>query len=564
MNKTLPNDRCPCGTGKRYKACCMPRAQIRAVNGMPLAKIFKLALEHHNANRLQQAEAMYLQVLSQQPWHVESLNFSGVIAMQVGNFVVASDRIRRAIDQLEHEMKDASPEEMPSLRRRYSAALNNLGHVRQSQGLLDQCVALYRRAMEMGSTESFNNYVLARQYDPHYTQEESFADHLAFARQFETPLLARWPEHNNPRDPKRRLRIGFVSGDLRAHPVGFFMESVLRNLDRSQLKIVLYCSSPKKDGLTERLRSLDVLWRDLMKMDDKAAVQRIRDDDIDILVDLAGHTGYNRLLTFARKPAPVQVTWLGYWSTTGLKSMDYILCDRISIPENEQRYFVEKPWYLPHTRLCFTAPNLPLPVAELPALRNGFITFGCFNNLNKMSDAVVALWSRLLHRIPDARLILKSRQLNEASMREAVLKRFAEHGIESGRLLMEGQSPRHEYLATYGIIDIALDPFPFTGATTSVEGLWMGVPFVTRRGDRLVTRQGESLLRNVGLDDWIAEDDEGYIECALRHAADLTRLAQLRAGLRERLLASPVCDAPQFARHLESAFRDMWRAYCAR
>jgi predicted O-linked N-acetylglucosamine transferase (SPINDLY family) len=289
----------------------------------------------------------------------------------------------------------------------------------------------------------------------------------------------------------------------------------------------------------------------------------VREDAIDILVDLSGHTGGNRLRLFARKPAPVQVTWLGYVATTGLQAMDYILCDRYLAPVNESDHFVEKPWYLPNTRLCFTPPQDEIVVGALPALTKGRVTFGCFNNLTKMNDAVVALWAQVLHAVPGSRLFLKSKQLNDPSLQRATLSRFAARGVAADRLALEGASSRAGYLAAYNRVDIALDPFPFTGGTTSVEGLWMGVPLITKRGDRFVAHQGESILHNVGLPEWIATDNDAYVAIAVARAADLSSLAALRVKLRSRLLASPLCDAPLFARNLEAAFRGMWQAYCS-
>jgi predicted O-linked N-acetylglucosamine transferase (SPINDLY family) len=304
-------------------------------------------------------------------------------------------------------------------------------------------------------------------------------------------------------------------------------------------------------------------WKSLVGLSDDRAAHRVREDAIDILVDLSGHTAHNRLRLFARKPAPVQVTWLGYPATTGLQAMDYILCDRYVAPANESDHFVEKPWYLPNTYLCLTPPQDEIAVGALPALTKGRVTFGCFNNLTKMNDAVVALWAQVLHAVPGSRLFLKTNQLNDPSLQRATLSRFADRGIAADRLTLEGASSHADYLATYNRVDIALDPFPFTGGTTSVEGLWMGVPVITKRGDRFIAHQGESILHNVGLPDWIAADNEAYVAIAVARAADLSGLATLRAKLRSRLLASPLCDAPLFARNLEAAFRGMWQAYCS-
>ena len=648
MNKVGRNDPCPCGTGKKYKQCCLPGMSSEP---SPTESLFQLALAHHRAGRLQQAQALYRQVLKLEPRHADALNLSGTAAGQMGNHTEAVDRINEALAihprdvgyrqnlglalqalgrfdeavanyqralQLEPNhaaihnslgsallaLADVEPaiacfrralalqpeyveawynlgkalEAQPSfdeaaasyetalrLRPDYAEAHNNLGYVYQRQGRLDKAGKHFQRAfaLHLNNVETYSNYLMFRQYTADYSPRESLADHRAFADRFETPLRVRWRRFDNTRDPARRLRIGFVSGDFRRHPVAYFLEGVLARLDRRQLHITLYSTNPQTDALTERLRR-DCVWVDLTPYADDAAAQRIRDDGIDILVDLSGHTAHNRLLVFARKCAPVQVSWLGYWATTGLRAMDYFLCGPHEIPDAERDCFVERPWPLPHTRLCFTPPAAVVAVNALPALAGPGVTFGCFNNPIKMGDAVVALWARILREVSSSRLLLKAQLFADARECDNVRARFAAHGIESGQLLLDGFSSRDDYLAAYHRVDIALDPFPFTGATTSLEGVWMGVPFITRRGGALVGRQGESILRNLALSDWIAADEDSYVAIARQKARDLAGLAQLRGGLRARLLGSPLCDAPRFARDLEAALRGMWREYCER
>jgi predicted O-linked N-acetylglucosamine transferase (SPINDLY family) len=297
-------------------------------------------------------------------------------------------------------------------------------------------------------------------------------------------------------------------------------------------------------------------------LSDENLAQQIREDGIDILIDLSGHTAHNRLPMFAWKPAPIQVSWLGYFATTGVTAIDYLIADPWTLPESEEANFTENIWRLPETRLCFTPPDVDMEITPLPALSNGHLTFACFNNLTKMNDTVVALWARILAAVPTSRLFLKSKQLREASVRQSVVDRFAAHGIDSERLILEGLSPRAEYLATYQRVDIALDPFPYTGGTTSVEALWMGVPVLTLAGECFLSRQGVGLLMNAGLPEWIAADADDYVARAVSHASDLQRLAALRNGLRQQVLASPVFDAQRFAHHFETALRGMWKKWC--
>ncbi len=369
----------------------------------------------------------------------------------------------------------------------------------------------------------------------------------------------------NMPDPARRLRVGLVSGDLRAHPVGYFLENVLAALSAhaaGRLEIFAYSNHFSADAVTGRIKACCRGWHQAVGLSDEALARRIHGDGIDILFDLSGHTAHNRLPVFAWKPAPVQVAWLGYFATTGVAAMDYLIADPWTLPETEEIYFTEKIWRLPETRLCFTPPDVDVAVAPLPALTIGYITFGCFNNLTKVNDAVVALWARVLASVPNSRLFLKTKQLNEAAVRQSVAERFAAHGIGVGRIILEGSEPRAKYLAAYHRVDIALDPFPFTGGTTSAEGLWMGVPVLTLAGESFLSRQGIGLLMNAGLPEWIAADADDYVARAVSHAGDLQRLAALRNGLRQQVLASPIFDAPRFVRHFEAALRGMWAQWC--
>jgi predicted O-linked N-acetylglucosamine transferase (SPINDLY family) len=301
---------------------------------------------------------------------------------------------------------------------------------------------------------------------------------------------------------------------------------------------------------------------DLAGLGDDEAADRIRETGIDILVDLSGHTEDHRLLVFARKPAPVQATWLGYFNTTGLDAMDYFIGDPYSTPAEHSGHFVEKLWNLPETRFCFTPPSDDAPVAPLPCASGAPFTFGCFNHPAKVNERVVALWARVIKAVPGSRLLLKSRSFNEEAVCAAMLARFLDHGVGHDAILFEGSSPRNEYLRAFQRVDIVLDPFPYTGGATSMDGLWMGVPLLTLTGDRLVARQGESILRNLSMPDWIARDEDDFVERAVKLAADRELLGSLRTDLRTVLLESPMCDAPRFARHLEAALRGMWEGYC--
>jgi len=439
----------------------------------------------------------------------------------------------------------------------------NIGNAQKELGKHDEAVASFDQALKFDPDlfDAHSNILFCMNFSEHYDAQKIFARHAAWAERQAAHYAASRP-HSNDRDPLRTLRIGFVSADFREHPVGFFLEGVLQYHSAANCEVYCYSNSNQEDAVTERMRAHVEHWRKISALDDDAVAEIIRADGIDILVDLSGHTAGNRLQVFARKPAPVQVTWLGFLASTGMTAMDYLIADPWSVPVTEETHFTEKIWRLPETMLCLTPPDVDLPIAPLPALANGYITFGCFNNLAKMNNEVVALWARVLESVPGSRIFLKAKQLKETSVRQSVTERFAVHGIAADRLILEGPEPRLKYLAAYQRVDIALDPFPYTGFTTSTEGLWMGVPLLTLAGERFLSRQGIGLLLNTGLPEWIAADAEDYVAKAASHACNPQRLANLRNSLRRQVLASPIFDAPRFTNHFEAALRGMWMKWC--
>ena len=302
-----------------------------------------------------------------------------------------------------------------------------------------------------------------------------------------------------------------------------------------------------------------------MNLGDEVAARLIHADGVHVLIDLSGHTTYNRLPVFAWKPAPVQVTWLGLPATTGVAEIDYVLGDPHALPAAYDGHFSETAWRLPESYLCLTPPASNVEVAPLPARSTGQVTFGSFNNLTKMNDAVVAVWARILDAVPGSRLLLKTKQLAEPAVCDRTLQRFAAQGIAPDRLLLSKiQASRDEHLASYNSVDIALDTFPYPGVTTSAEALWMGVPVLSMRGDRFMSGTATSIAHNAGLPDWVAADEDDYVAKAVAFASDLESLARLRAGLRPQVLASPLFDAPRFARNFEDALWGMWQNYRAK
>jgi len=445
---------------------------------------------------------------------------------------------------------------------------SNWGLLLYQQGRPREAVALYRKALaeHADAADLHSNLLLTMQYAEGRTQAQSFAEHLAYARRFETPLKEHWLPHRNSRELGRRLRVAYVSPDFRAHSVAFFIEPVLAHHDPAQIEVYAYCNHRAPDEVTLRLKSLVRHWREISALGDDEAAQLIREDGIDILVDLAGHTAGGRLRIFARKPAPVQVTWLGYPDTTGLSAMDYRISDAHADPVGvSEAYYAETLWRLPDTFDCYAPPRDAPEVCALPAIAQGGITFGSFNNLAKLSAEVRAIWARVLLAVPGSRLCLKATALADTANRQRLIDDFAKQGVGAERLLLAPADATHfAHLNRYNQIDIALDPFPYNGVTTSFEAMWMGVPVVSLAGNRFISRMGVTMLANLRMTELLADTPESYVAVAAGLAGDLGRLAALRAGLRQRMANSPLTDAKRFTLNLEKAYRQMWTSWCAR
>lgn len=381
------------------------------------------------------------------------------------------------------------------------------------------------------------------------------AAHAAWGMRYASSFPPRKPYSSRR---SARLRVGYVSPDFRRHSVSFFLEPLLTHHDRAAVEIFCYATGGSADAVTARLRRCADHWRDIAALSDDAAAQLIAEDHIDILVDLAGHTKGNRLGVFARRAAPVQVTALGYPGTTGLREIDFRLCDAVTDPIGTEAFATERLVRLPHGLHCYQSPADAPAMTDLPAFKRGFITFGSFNKLGKVSDNAIALWALVLSAIPDACLFLKSRVLADEETRTFTAARFAAHGIAPERLEMTGWVPDDAgHLAAYHKIDIALDTFPYSGTTTTCEALWMGVPVLTMAGATHASRVSASLLHGVGLDAWFTEEPQAFLEQAQRAARDLAGLSKLRMTLRARMRASPLCDGAAYAAAVEAAYRSM-------
>jgi predicted O-linked N-acetylglucosamine transferase (SPINDLY family) len=456
------------------------------------------------------------------------------------------------------------------------AVARNLGHVLLTQGDIDGAIACMDKALADPAAglpddraRLHSSLLFTLNYRDDLSPEQLSQQHRAWPRGHAPAAPLPDAARERDRDPERPLRIGYVSPDFVTHSVASFLEPLLAAHDRNATTVHCYSGVRRPDAVTQRLAARAALWRNVYPLTDQSLAELIRADRVDILVDLSGHTADNRLCMFALKPAPVQVSWLGYPSTTGLAAIDWRLSDAIVEPSGDaDALSSERILRLPHGFHCFQPPAEAPPVGPAPGdasgATGGRITFGSLNTFAKLSPATLRLWARILAAVPTARLLLKDSRTHDPATARHHRERFAAAGIDPARLdILPRAAGTAAHLAAYGRIDVALDPFPYNGTTTTCEALWMGVPVIALAGDRHAARVGASLLHRVGLDDLVAADPDAYVAAAVALARDPARIATLRGGLRARMQASPLCDGAAFARAMEAAYRAMWRAWCA-
>lgn len=481
-----------------------------------------------------------------EPGRAEAHNILGHVQGLLG-------RSTEAISSLETALR---------LRPGYAAPLDNLGRALSAQGRADEAIQRYREALQVAPSASTHSNLL-------YSLNLVANDPVAVRREHETwgDLYGRVAPTFEPYPPLRsrdgrRLRVGYVSPDFVDHSVAYFIGPVLANHDRAKVEVFCYSSAKVPDLVTQRLSGLAENWRDIARLSDSAAADMIARDGIDVLVDLSGHTGESRLLIFARKPAPVQVTWIGYPNTTGLAAMDYRLTDAVSDPPGlTEAHYTEELVRLPDTFSCYEPCQDSPPVGPLPAATAGTVTFGCFNNFAKVRPEMLDLWGSILSGTPGSRLLLKSSGFADPHTRERVANRFRTLGVEPDRILFDAvaRTPP-EHLRLYHRVDIALDTHPYNGATTTCEALWMGVPVVTLAGTTHASRVGASFLGQMGLDSCVTSGAAAYRAACMRLAADIPRLAALRYELRDRMQSSSLCDGARFTRRLEETYERLTEA----
>lgn len=440
-------------------------------------------------------------------------------------------------------------------------AHSNLGNVLRDIGRVDEAIFHYREAIRLkpGYSDAHSNLVFGLQFHPGADVDLIRREHRLWNQLYAHPLRKFIRPHANDPNPSRPLRIGYVSPDFRDHVVGQNILPLLRHHDRQQFQVFCYSNTLQTDEFSGQIRQHADIWRNITRLSDSQAADLIREDQIDILVDLSLHTAHNRLLVFARKPAPVQISYLGYCSTTGLDAMDFRLSDPyLDPPDSDLSVYSEKTIRLPETYWCYNPRGPTPPPSPSPAETAGYVTFGCLNNFAKVTPAL-DLWAQILRSIPASRLILHS---PPGAHLAAVRRQFAGNGISPDRLEFPTQQPWPDYIRTYGLIDITLDPFPWCGGITTCDALWMGVPVVTLAGRTAVGRGGASILSNIRRPELIARTRQEYLQIAILLAGDCSRLIELRRTLRRNMQASPLMDAPRFTRNFEAIYRQLWRNWC--
>jgi predicted O-linked N-acetylglucosamine transferase (SPINDLY family) len=581
-----------------------------------ISEALAIAVQHQQAGRLDAAEQIYQRILQVEPDQPDALHFLGVLTAQLGRHQAAAANILRAIAvnpnvapyhlnlglvyqelwkldeavasyrralQLQPEFvevhynlggaltaqgriaeAEACYRRALQLRPGYVEAHNNLGNVLRDQGSLDQAIACYRRALQLKPdfAMAHSNLLYTLHFSPGYDAQTIYEEHRRWNHQHGEPLARLIQPHANDRTPDRRLRVGYVSPDFCSHAECFFTVPLFSAHDHQSLEVFCYADVARPDDTTARLRSYADVWRNITGRTDEQIAQLVRQDKIDILVDLTMHMARNHLLVFARKPAPVQVCWLAYQGTTGLATVDYRLTDaHVDPPGLHERYYAEESIRLPDSFGCYDPLASEPAVNALPALETGCITFGSINNFCKVNADVFRLWAGVLRSVERSRLLLLAA---EGSYRQDTLRLLEQEGVAPDRVTFVGKRSRAEYLRLCHRIDVGLDTFPYNGQTTSLDCFWMGVPVVTMVGKTAVGRAGLSLLTSLGLPEWIADGPQQFVRIAVELAGDLPRLGKLRATLRERMQNSPLMDAPRFARNVEAAYRMMWQRWCAK
>lgn len=525
--------------------------------------------------RFPEAESCFRRVLAIRPDSVDVMVNLGIVIEEQDRSVEAETLLRRAI-AISPTNAEAHYSLGNAIRKQgriseagecflktlacdpsFTGAHNNLGNVALHQGNIPAAEAYFRRTVEIATDpeDAFGNLLFTLNYHPDKSADEIFLAYREYDRRFGLPHQSSWQEHDNSRDPNRRLKIGYVSADFMRHAASYFLEPLLARHNKQEVEVYAYANLTGEDDTTRRYRDYADHWIPTKNMSDAALAERIRADQIDILVDLSGHTSGNRLQVFARKPAPVSLSWLGYGYTTGLTAVDYFLTDAIIAPKGSETLFSEQPWRIETPAFTYRPDPGMGHVSALPALERGKITFGSLSRAIRINHRTIRVWSEILRRVNNSRLVIDNGNFKETVTSSALLEEFGKQGISPEQLVIGCHSPPWDVLRG---IDIGLDCFPHNSGTTLFETLYMGIPYVTQAGRPGVGRLGSSILHGIGHPEWIADNDQQYVDIAVTLATDLAKLAELRAGLRKKMESSMLMNEAEFTRKVETAYREMF------
>ena len=499
-------------------------------------------------NKLDEALLTSKKAIELDPKFADAHNNIGAILQDLGNYEEAYKFYKKAI----------------KLKSSYSDAYYNLGILLKKLGKIEECVENFHKAViaNQKNNRAYSNYLFnlnyLTKYDDNYYIEKAKKFGLNL-KKIDDQLCIPYKYNINP----KKLTVGFVSADLRNHPVGYYLIDTLKYLKKKNIKLIAYHNSTETDDLTEKLKKHFDIWYNIEDKNDLKVINLIRENGIHILFDMSGHTKKNRLPIFINKPAPIQVTWIGYNATTGLKEIDYIIGDQYVTPLENKNQFTENILQLPNIWSCLSKPAFEIKKENSsPALKNGFITFGSFNNLSKINDDIINTWSEILKRVENSKLFLKTKELDNLKMVENIRKKFQKNGIDAEKIITEGRSKtREEMLKKYNQIDIALDPFPYSGVTTSFESVWMGVPLYVLNGNNFYSRIGVSINKNLGMDDWIANNKKDYSTKILKLTSDFNQLSQTRKCLINKVDSSTLFDSSLFADNFNKILWKIWEKF---
>jgi len=510
---------------------------------------YSLGMFYGAAGQLTEALRAHQEAIKCNPDHVEALINAGLYLSRAGYFEHAIAAFRRALT--------IDPTNV--------AGCNSFANSLKEAGLIGPAIEMYQRTLKLQPNLEgvVSNLCYIHQFVPGITLSRLYDLHIDWDRRFGAPRKSSWPAHDNDPAPDKMLRVGFVSEDFRHHTVGHFLVGVLEHFPED-LAIYCYSLNWAQDEVTERFEAVSEEFRDARSLHGEDLFDCVRMDKIDVLFDLSGHTSGNRLLVFAQKPAPIQMTWLGYVGTTGLEAIDYKIGSSMSIPEGTEQWYSEQVLRFPEpfAHQCFQPGFGDVPVGPAPSKENGYVTFGTFSNSAKLNDGVLLVWAAILRDVPESRLLMKSAAFASEFTRNRITTRMGDFGIDPDRLMFEGFTPPPESLSTYNKIDVVLDPWPFSGCTTACEALWMGLPIVTWPKQTEASRHSASFLNALGMVDGIARDETNYCEIAVSLARNEARRVHLRSTLREDFLKSPACDVESCGQYLGDMIRTAWRAWC--